>query len=375
MRLCHVTTYAPAFLERFYQRTPELAGAPYADQHERLLATRFSWSDFWIRYTRERGGDGVVIVANDRRAQAQWAREHGLADGGRDAVLAQQIRRFAPDVLFFEDSYSFPAALVREVRSAVPGLRLVLGWCGVVGRISPLVRDLDAVVTSAPALEPAFAAIGVKTITMLHGFEPAVAGEAAPRAARFPVTFVGSLAAGIHDDRRAVLEAAAARAPLAVFSDSLHPSAADSLRSLAVAAARRRLGAYVRLMRSPLRRVASPAVHGLDMYAVLGASDVSINFQGWGVDFFVPNMRLFETTGMGACMVTDVKPGLERLFDADREVVTYRSPQECGEKVRWLLDHPSERAAIAAAGRRRTLKDHTLRSRVDGLLTEVVSRL
>jgi spore maturation protein CgeB len=46
------------------------------------------------------------------------------------------------------------------------------------------------------------------------------------------------------------------------------------------------------------------------------------------------------------------------------EVVTYRSGDECVEKTRYLLAHDSERRAIAAAGHRRTLRDHTYFQRI-----------
>src|SRR5262249_37342703 len=242
-------------------------------------------------------------------------------------------------------------------------------------RIPPLARHLDCVVTSAPALDPAFTAIGVKTVTMQHGFEGSVLDEAPTGGEHLPLTFVGSIAAGIHEDRLHVLEAVAARAPLVGFSDSLRPGPASALRSLAVATARRRLPSYLKLMTSSLRRRARPGVYGLDMYAALRASDVSVNFQGWGVDYLVPNMRLFEATGMGSCTVTDAKPGLEALFEPEREIVTSTSPDECAEKVSWLLAHPDQRQAIAAAGQRRTLEDHTFRSRVNGLVAQIESRL
>ena len=375
MRLCHVTTYAPGFLERFYAQTPDLSEAAYAVQHERLMARRFGWSDFFVRYTRERGEDATAIVANHARGQAQWAKEHGLGAASRDAILSHQIKTFAPDVLFLEDSFSIPPAVIREARRDVPALRSVMGYIGVVNRIPPLARDLDLVVMSAAGLDAEFTTMGVRTLTMQHGFEGTVREEAPAGGERLPVTFVGSVAAGIHEDRRHVLEAVANRAPLVVFSDSLRQRPAVALRSLAVATVRRSLPSYLKLMTSPLRRRARPAVYGLDMYAALGASDVSVNFQGWGVDFLVPNMRLFETTGMGACMVTDAKPGLDALFEPDREILTYTSPGECAEKVAWLLDHPAERAAIAAAGQRRTLTDHTFRSRVNGLMAQIESRL
>ena len=41
------------------------------------------------------------------------------------------------------------------------------------------------------------------------------------------------------------------------------------------------------------------------------------------------------------------------LFAVDTEAVTYRSEEECIEKLRWLIAHPAERKAIAAAGQQR----------------------
>ena len=55
------------------------------------------------------------------------------------------------------------------------------------------------------------------------------------------------------------------------------------------------------------------------------------------------------------------------------EVLTYRHPDECVEKVKYILDHESERCAIAAAGQRRTLREHTFTSRaarIDEIINE-----
>jgi spore maturation protein CgeB len=108
-----------------------------------------------------------------------------------------------------------------------------------------------------------------------------------------------------------------------------------------------------------LRRFLQPAVFGLDMYRTLMRSKLSFNSH---IDIAVnsaSNMRLFEATGVGSCLVTDWKANLTRLFEPDLEVVTYKSAAECVEKVQWLLAHPAERQAIAQAGQKRTLTDHT----------------
>ena len=77
---------------------------------------------------------------------------------------------------------------------------------------------------------------------------------------------------------------------------------------------------------------------------------------------------------MGACLITDWKINLPEMFEPDAEIVAYRTPEECAEKVRYLLDHESERQAIAAAGQRRTLQDHTYEKRSEQL-DSIVKRL
>jgi spore maturation protein CgeB len=80
------------------------------------------------------------------------------------------------------------------------------------------------------------------------------------------------------------------------------------------------------------------------------------------------NMRLFEATGMGTLLITDWKRNLHAMFDLEKEVATYRGPEECWEKVAYYLCHPEEREAVARAGRERTLRQHTYHHRMQELL-------
>ena len=66
-------------------------------------------------------------------------------------------------------------------------------------------------------------------------------------------------------------------------------------------------------------------------------------------------------------MVTEMKDNLPDLFDPEKEVVTYRSADEAVQKIKYYLDHESERAAIAKAGQERTLREHTYYHRMQEL--------
>ena len=95
------------------------------------------------------------------------------------------------------------------------------------------------------------------------------------------------------------------------------------------------------------------------MYQLLRDSTVTLNSHIDVSTHSASNMRLFEATGVGGCLLTDVKTNLSQLFELDAEIVAYDSFEECSEKIRWLLDNPQKRNSIAEAAQKRVLKSHT----------------
>jgi len=110
-------------------------------------------------------------------------------------------------------------------------------------------------------------------------------------------------------------------------------------------------------------------------------SRISLNFSGAGqnpssargVDKRQLKARTFEVPGAGGFLLTENAPGLERYFSIGREVVTFESPSELVEKVRYYLDNPSERNAIARAGHARTIAEHTYERRISEILEKLRS--
>jgi hypothetical protein len=124
---------------------------------------------------------------------------------------------------------------------------------------------------------------------------------------------------------------------------------------------------------SPIRRNYRGEAWGIDMYRILGRSGIALNRHVDISGRYAGNVRLYETTGLGTLLVTDAKENLHELFEVGREVVTYRDPQECVEVVKYYLEHEDERKAIAEAGQRRTLREHTYRHRMEEL-SEIIER-
>jgi spore maturation protein CgeB len=69
--------------------------------------------------------------------------------------------------------------------------------------------------------------------------------------------------------------------------------------------------------------------------------------------------RNFEVPGCGGFLLTERVPHLERYFELGREVAVYDDAADLVEQVEYWLGHEEERAAVADAGHRRVLAEHT----------------
>ena len=109
------------------------------------------------------------------------------------------------------------------------------------------------------------------------------------------------------------------------------------------------------------------------MFRVLAESRIAVNRHIDVAENNANNMRLYEATGVGALLLTDAKQNLGDLFTVGAEVVAYRDEDELVEAVDHYLAREDERRAIAEAGQRRTLADHTYAVRMQELV-EILGR-
>ena len=120
----------------------------------------------------------------------------------------------------------------------------------------------------------------------------------------------------------------------------------------AIAAIRRKNAIWRRILRDPPAAAAALFLLVVVLAAILAPLVAPF-------DPYANNMRLFEATGMGALLITDLKDNIADLFEPGKEVVCYKSVDECIELIDYYSRHEAERAAIAAAGQRRTLQSHS----------------
>jgi spore maturation protein CgeB len=369
MRVAIVDTYYVPFLRSHYRSNPALAEAMYREQIEALLARQMGTGDAYSHYLREHGHDAIELVANCATLQRAWAHEYGtslLRIPGRvpgplgqqalfHAVLHAQLRALDPDVVYLQDTRFLTRPELDALRRSG---RFVVGQIASAAPPARVLRGYDLIVSSFPHFVARFSAMGIATEYLPIAFDERIRTrleregiDTSAEADRpSPVTFVGGLTAE-HGRGTALLERVAGRLPLSVWgygAESLPPG-------------------------SCLRDRHHGEAWGIDMYRILARSQIVLNRHIDAAEGHANNMRMFETTGVGALLATERAPNLYELFEPGAEVLSYGSEAELVTLVEHQLKHPQERLRIAAAGQARTLSQHTYRARI-GQLAELLER-
>jgi len=404
MKLLRLASVYPGYSDQFYAAHPDLPGKSYQEQCDAFFYDAFAWADSWKVALRPVGYEVEEIAWNLAPMQQAWARENlprSSAIPDAKSIAVEQVRRFAPDILWFDDH---DADLLRRIRESVPAIRLVAGWTGSAIPRHNALAYCDVVLSCSRESVERLAKLGHSAAELHHGFDPRILSRLKPARDSHDLIFIGQLIrdSEFHIAREKLLEDLVAALPIRIFSPSprltpltrtkrLAKYGISSAYRLARAAGGGRLA--VGLLRAAggseaWLRPAAPVnpslmphmtdgIYGLKMYQTVRDSKITLNIHADSSDRFASNMRLFEVTGVSGCLLTDWKPNLSEMFELDKEVVAYRSPAECIEKARWLLGNADTRAAIARAGQARTLREHTFAhraQRMDEILRAALRR-
>ena len=413
MKIVKITSAYAFYLNKFYESRSSSIDSSEKTYHElqrEYFADRFGWADFWGTALRPYGYEVSEIVANNQVLQTQWALENSVVWPGEEwiqEIARKQVISEAPDVLFMDDYHHFSSAWISELRAACPSIRLVLGWCGAPFQDSSVFQAYDLVLSNIPELVETFRKLGKKSHHLHHGFGSEVLSVLKfDRAGVGPLSFVGQISSGnkFHEDRRRLLEVVSDHCPIQIYSPlgdlglksqikvlfkngliagrdliSKVPGIELGLKKIPSLGPKiYRLNKERFRFREKLKPYLKPSVFGVEMYQTLIDSCITLNHHIDLSASWASNMRLFEATGVGTCLLTDWKSNLKDLFVEDSEVVSFRSVEECLEKTRWLLDHPKEAQEIGRRGQARVMNEHTFGHRaphLDLLIRENAKRL
>ncbi|MBW2066771.1 MAG: glycosyltransferase [Deltaproteobacteria bacterium] len=385
MKVLILNTDYPDFLDYLYGKHPGLDRERYSRQLQVRDESLFGVASFYARHLRELGHEATVIHANNGPMQAAWAREHGKSpvesgairknalhliqkirgriagtvvnkirriyspllyrlekrNSGLYSILATQIDFYKPDLVLNLSMDGLSSRFFQEARAQI---RLLVGQHAAPIPAGENYTCYDLVLSSLPNQVEFFRDSGLKSRLFRLAFEPSVLEQLSFEGKGEYVSFVGSLSSH-HGDRIQLLEKIGKHMKLKIWT-----------------------GAKTTKRSSTLAPLIQGEAWGREMFQVLARSRMVLNHHIGISGRYANNMRLYEATGVGTLLVTDWKENLGSMFETGKEVVAYRSPRECIELMAYYFEHPAEAEAIAKAGQRRTLREHTYRERMEEMI-------
>jgi spore maturation protein CgeB len=371
------------YLDSVYENTPGIKNLTYEEHLNKLFIDATDFTGSYIKNFKKLGLQASALISNDKLLQQKWLRENGLKN--EENILFEQVRKFDPEVLWIDNMSLVDEQWIQNVRNRQKRLKLVIGYhCSPLNsRVLKCLKGVDLVITCTPGLKTIFESAGKKSYLVYHAFDPDTLNLIdRSKAQVHDLLFSGSLTTGdsFHSERIHLVEKILENnigidlyANLEKTSRIRIKQSIFTLNSILKKAGLSRIVDNNSILQYGRTRISNysekllkrtkPPVYGAEMYNLLFQSGIVLNYHIGVAGDYAGNMRMFETTGVGSCLLTDNKKNMSELFDVGNEVVVYDNADDCIEKIKWLLDHDDERKKIATAGQNKTLASHLVEDR------------
>jgi len=395
-----ISTLYSENLKYYYSTFKNITSEDYQTQYLHLMNQGYMWADYFAKNLRNLGVEAFEIVQNAYPLQKAWAQQYGFPNNNQ--ILFTQLKYYKPDVVMLQDPRQFSPAFLETIKDTIPSIKLLIGFL-----CSPYTQEqvdfyknFDFMLLCSPGFCKSFERFGIKNYLFYHAFEDTLIDKLHPNfSPESDILFVGSFIPSndFHDSRIRIIEKMLEQdMPITIYNNTPIDSNGKLfakqglyylIKGMRIAGADKQmfsipyLKKIAQLNDKPKRIKFSDnfkkhqvrkSVYGLDMYKLLAKTKIGFNSHGGIAGEYAANIRMFETTGCGALLLTDYKQNISDLFEPDYEVITYKSSSEAIDKAIWLLNHAPEREKIAKAGQQRTLKDHSFKNRL-ALLHEIVT--
>lgn len=389
MKFLIINTDYPQFLKWLYSRNKGLEYSSYNKQLDIRMKSLFAESDFYSKNLIKLGHEACDIFANNEYLQKAWAREHIIKLENENSIpnklnnilgkgafianqtplkyfkpiygkvmpasykpawfyqiLKAQVEYYKPDIIYNHSITEIESNFFKKIKS---NYKMLVGQFAA-SRL-PDGIDLSAYnlfISSFPPTVEYFKRRGVAAEFNKLGFEPSILNSLNKGKKIYDLTFIGSLFP-VHSTRIKLLEFLCEEFPnIKIWGPGVDHLSKDSL----------------------IRDCYNGQAWGIEMYQILYNSKITINHHG-NIPPFANNLRLYEATGVGSSLITDWKENLSDILIPGKEVLAYKTNEDCAKLINYYMDNDVEREAIAYAGQQRTINEHNYYNRMQSMVNIV----
>lgn len=370
IKFFRATASYPEFLNSFYDKESiSLLKTNYIE-HVTKLNNQYFWESNFFKYNLEKLGNYEVeeVICNDKLLQIKWAHENQIIFNEENwyfDILEAQLNKFRPNVFYAYDHKILNDTFLNKIKNAIPELKLLIIWDGIDANKYELFSKADIVLTPADFISNNLNNNQIKAYTLPFAFEPRILDHLTTYSKKCDVSFVGqiSLIENGHFARRKLLTEVAKSIDIELYLSGNTKIASKPFSKFTVSLIKN-IGPNETLELYKLGRKSKGALFGIDMYNKFHNSKIVLNKHIDLAGDNAANIRLFEATGSGTCLLTDYKKNIDNFFEIGKEVLVYKDNDDCIKQIKYLIANPDEANKIAEAGQKRTLNNYNYANRM-----------
>ena len=396
MKIAFLTSIYPKHAEEIYKQNPELSKKSCDEQMEFIRWHALSSYVRWFEMLEKKGVRCIEFVDNLPQISFKWAKENHFRPKGQNPIMEighEMICRFKPDILFtFSPSIFVNNAFINNLVNNLTQKPKLVAWYGANSGNEGIFKNFDLTLSNSTKLVNNLNKLNVSAELLQHSFDPIILERVnTTDVKKNRVAFFGNLDFKSKDfqDRTEFIYQISKEIPsFDIFAEFSRPNL--SARAKFYLLGKRAILAGIlkdyicpykikywadqcNLPESPwelppgLVKTIKGALYGHRMLYKLNSYKIAFNYHNKHTGDCSCNMRIFEATGLGCCLLTDHKSNISTLFELDNEIITYKTKEEAISKANYLLKNPLIAKEIGLAGQRKVLSKYTTKNQIDNL--------
>ena len=359
-KLLEVNSLYQKYLDFFYTNHSDYINKSYSALYNDIMEDCFAECNFLHKNLEKLGVETKLIYYNDKNLQYKY-----YDDNQTDLfkIFLRQIKEFNPDILYISDLGTFSIKQLTIIKEQLKKTSKMVAWhFTIVNGFEEHLSLFDEVYTGSKYILNLIKPYSKSVKLLYHAFEPEILNKIKLQKRYNKLLFAGSIFLGeeIHNNRIDLFgELNKKNIDFDLYGNiygSFLPESKKELIKFFIKNDTLQKKRYI--IEKQIKRKLKPSLYGLSYYNLLSNYSICMNQHVKIAGTGAGNMRMFEVTGVGTCLITDDKVENVDLFLPDEEIVVYKNYDELIEKVNWLINNPYEAQKIAKKGQERTIREH-----------------
>ena len=379
IKLLRISSIYPDFLSEL-KKNIFLKSDNYFDSLNKIFAQKYSVSNYITKALIEKNYECIEIINNANFLQEKWVNEYGDPSSSED-ILIQQIQYYKPDILYIGNASLVDSTFIKKIKKFI-FVKLIL--CFHCAPFTPSIiknlKDVDAIVTCTKGYQQLISQkLNKNILLMQHAFDSDQQLRSNEEIRDIDISFVGSLFLnqGLHSNRVEMIYELMKNFKnnyIAInFSNKFFLYfVALIFRSIFKFDLFEKISFFYKLIY--IYYFSKKPIFGKKMLKILNRTKILVNTHIEDTEY-AGNMRLFEGTGSGCLLITDVKKDIDKLFKPNEEIELFLDKLDLIKKCTYYLKNQDKLNNISKAGLKKTLNFHSYKHRADLLNNFIIKNI